>query len=103
MRFTEIIAPQYEEVRQFADNGLAAVKKDGKWGYIDTTGAVVIPFQYNYAYSFSEGKAVVSLGEGRTGTNWEGEEITEWPMGLIDEQGRRKQAFYVMKAYYSSL
>jgi hypothetical protein len=85
MRFTEIIAPQYEEVRQFADNGLAAVKKDGKWGYIDTTGAVVIPFQYNYAYSFSEGKAVVSLGEGRTGTNWEGEEITEWPMGLIDE------------------
>ena len=88
MRFTEVIAPQYEQVRQFAKNGLAAAKKDGKWGYIDTTGAVVIPFQYNYAFSFSEGKALVSLGESKTGSDWRtGEEIGTWPMGLIDEKG----------------
>lgn len=40
--------------------GLAAVRdEDGLWGFIDTAGAVVIPFQYEYAENFSEGFAVV--------------------------------------------
>ncbi len=39
--------------------GLAWVQKDGKWGYINKTGKVVIPLQYDDAYSFYEGLAVV--------------------------------------------
>lgn len=56
--YTEIITPQYDDARNFSE-GLAAVKRGNKWGYIDESGKVVIDFQYDRAYSFSEGKALV--------------------------------------------
>ena len=35
-------------------NGLAPVEdENGKWGYIDTTGKLAIPFQYSSASAFS--------------------------------------------------
>jgi len=40
-------------------NGVAAVKKNEKWGYINTDGDVVIPFEYDSALTFSEGLAAV--------------------------------------------
>lgn len=60
LTYTEHIKPQYEDAQGFSD-GLAAVKKNGKWGYIDTDGKVVIPFRYDQAYPFNEGKAVVGM------------------------------------------
>ena len=30
-----------------------AVKKDGKWGYVDTTGEEVIPFEYDASWSYA--------------------------------------------------
>ena len=59
LRWETVISPQYEDAEPFSE-GLAAVKRDGKWGYIDTEGQTVIPFQYERAYDFSEGYAVVS-------------------------------------------
>ena len=46
---------------------------DGKWGYIDQTGEVVIEPVWDYAHSFSGGLAYVQLGDNagyidRTGT-----------------------------------
>ena len=58
LRYEEHIAPKYEEAQPFYE-GLAAVKQNGKWGYIDETGKTVIPFQYDIACVFSEGYAVV--------------------------------------------
>jgi hypothetical protein len=40
---------------------LIAVEKDGKTGFIDQTGKVVIPFQFDQANSFYEGLALVTL------------------------------------------
>lgn len=53
---------QFEDARDFK-NGFACVKKDGKWGYINTVGETVIPFEYSEAYgsdglSFVAGKDV---------------------------------------------
>lgn len=56
--YTEIITPTYEDARTFSE-GLAAVKRGSKWGYINKSGEVVIDFQYDCAYSFSEGKALI--------------------------------------------
>ncbi|MBE9577584.1 WG repeat-containing protein [Moraxella sp. K1664] len=39
--------------------GLASVEQNGKWGFIDNTGKVVIPVQYDYVGYFSEGLATV--------------------------------------------
>ncbi|MBQ9459750.1 MAG: WG repeat-containing protein [Oscillospiraceae bacterium] len=77
LHFVEIVAPQYEDAGYFDENaGLAPVKKDGKWGFIDVEGGVAIPFSYDLAYFFSEGKAVV-------GTASDG----AVQMGFVDAQG----------------
>ncbi len=62
LTYTQAIAPQYEDAQEFSE-GLAAVKKDGKWGYINEQGKVVVPFQYDVAYIFNEGYAVVGTIE----------------------------------------
>jgi hypothetical protein len=49
----------YDSFSSFSE-GLAPVAKDEKYGYIDTTGAVVIPYEYDTASPFSEGLAIVS-------------------------------------------
>ena len=60
--YSVIASPQFEDVRPFSD-GFAAVKLDGKWGYINAKGKIVIEPQYTLASDFYEGKAVVSLDD----------------------------------------
>lgn len=49
----------YDKINQFYDNGLAAVEVDGKYGFINTKGELVIPLMYDYAFGFSDGLAEV--------------------------------------------
>ena len=44
-------------------SGLIAAEKDGKMGYIDKMGNVIIPLKYDMAATFSEGFAVVEQNE----------------------------------------
>lgn len=46
---------------------LAAIKQNGKWGYINTHGEIVIPCQYKFALDFSEGLAAVDNEKGEAG------------------------------------
>ena len=48
----------WSDAQPFSE-GLAAVCKDGKWGYIDTSGQYVIEPKYQSARSFSDGVAIV--------------------------------------------
>lgn len=48
-----VILQEYEGADRFS-HGLAPVKKNGLWGYIDTKGIVVIPFQFQSAKPFSD-------------------------------------------------
>lgn len=52
----EVIPFEYDyyDLGDFSD-GLALAKRDGKWGFFDSTGKEGIPFEYEDAYSFSEG------------------------------------------------
>ena len=61
----KMIAELYGDITPFAfSEGLARIRKKAsnnyKWGYIDTTGKVVIEPIFDNAYDFSEGMAVVS-------------------------------------------
>lgn len=58
MFFEEITDVPYDEVYIFQE-GLALVQQNGKYGYIDRTGTLIIPTQYDYAGAFSEGLAPV--------------------------------------------
>ena len=53
-----IIDKQFDGVSSFS-NGLAKVKQNGKWGFVNTKGEIVIPCVYDDGdvYSFSEGLA----------------------------------------------
>ncbi len=69
----ELLIPfAYDWAFDFSE-GLALVKKNGKWGYIDKTGKVAIPFTYNGASNFREDLALV----GKNG---------KW--GYIDKTGK---------------
>ncbi len=48
----------WESLADFSD-GLAAAKTGGRWGFIDTTGNMVIAASYEEASSFSKGTAIV--------------------------------------------
>ena len=62
-------------------DGLALVQvgdsETGKWGYIDTTGQMVINPRFDSANSFSEGFAAMRIGDYLTGK-----------MGFIDTTGQ---------------
>lgn len=58
--FTDWIEPKYQEQFLFQD-GLAYVKFNNKYGYINHKGKVVIPTIYNKADNFYDGKAKVVL------------------------------------------
>ena len=59
-----VVNPRYEDARGEFSEGLVAVSVNKKWGYIDTTGRMVIPPQFNIAQEFSEGLAPVKIGTG---------------------------------------
>ena len=62
----------YESIRAFRA-GIAAVRKDGRWGYIDTAGVELVVPRYSRVSGFSEGRAWVQL---------------DGKCGFIDRQGR---------------
>jgi len=51
----------YEDAHPFSTEGYAAVKKKGKWGFIDTNGVEMIPFIYDDALSFGQHLAAVKI------------------------------------------
>lgn len=54
----------YDSKYGFHD-GLLAVKIENKWGYMDKTGKIVIPPQFDEAYDFQEGFATVKTLAGQ--------------------------------------
>lgn len=71
-----IIQPKFKESYIFSE-GLATVQINEKWGYIDRTGKINIPIQFDKAGNFSGGLASVSLGKG-----------IDAKSGYIDTKGR---------------
>ncbi len=59
------------------------VCKGGKWGYIDTTGAVIIPIKYESADAFSEGFAAVELKGKKALIDKTGKVLTEFKYDYI--------------------
>ena len=48
-------------MKSFSQSMLFPVKIDGKYGYIDSTGKIVIPPKFNFASSLLNGYAVIKL------------------------------------------
>ena len=85
LTYTEHITPRFEDAGRFSE-GLAPVKQNGKWGYINEEGDVVIDFQYDRAYTFNEGYAVVGTITGPGKEEWD-RDATYIQMGFVDKSG----------------
>ena len=95
-----VIQPTFDAAYSFSE-GLAPVKIDGKWGYVDKTGRLAISPRYESAPSaFSEGYAVVPVEGGEQFIDSTGtvaiEEVFDsaWPfmngLAFVRRRGRKK-------------
>jgi len=53
----------YQDAKPFSGEGYAAVKKDEKWGFIDTNGNLMIEYIFDDALSFGQHLAAVKIGD----------------------------------------
>ncbi|MBP6688102.1 MAG: WG repeat-containing protein [Lacibacter sp.] len=65
LKLQEKLKGQYDNVWDVAE-GFGAVLKDGKWGFVDTSGKLVIPLQFENPSQFKQGFATVKK-EGKMG------------------------------------
>ena len=63
---------------------LKRIKRNGKWGFIDDMGKIVIPCQWNEVGSFSEGMATIVNKKGKTGF------IDETPVKLLSRANGKR-------------
>lgn len=66
-----------------AGEGLVSVKKNGKWGYADTSGTLKVELKYDYTGSFSEGIAIAQQGDKFIALNKTGEELFVYDKGIL--------------------
>jgi len=80
-----VTAEKYEYIGHFY-NGLAKVKLERKWGFIDTTGKVVVKPKYDQVENFQEGLARVRISQKGWGlVNSQGVEILKPMFDFIGE------------------
>ena len=94
--FTTLVSPKYEDAESFSD-GLAAVKQGGKWGYIDEDGKLVISCQFDKAYPFSEGLAIVGKIQQQEGWHWTGD-LDEWDNWVMEDGMGDAYVWYILDA-----
>lgn len=108
-RFEERTEPVFESFKEFS-NGLAAVKQNKRWGFIDSTGKLVIPFDFDTAmsrrphydewyYTFRDGNAWVRQNGLSFQIDKSGKRISNQSYDLDQEftaeEDRNRQGFYV--------
>ena len=71
-----LVEPKYDDLN-FPEEGLLLARLDGKTGFINVNGKVVVPFKYHDANNFSDGMAAVSQ-ETKAG----------WKIGFVDKSGK---------------
>lgn len=81
-RYDPKIPKSFEDAQEFT-NGLAAVKIDGKWGFIDKTGQIVIKPEYDWVeYGFDGQYALVIKNKEFINIDRQGNHILKIPEGF---------------------
>jgi len=81
-------------------DGLARLRVENRFGFINTTGAMVIPAKYSNAQAFSENLAAVQIGG-----QWVGQRVKGGQWGFINPAGEMviKPRFAFVGAFSESL
>lgn len=82
------IVLNYDSANDFRE-GMASVCRDGKWGFIDTSGNEVVPCKYDCVDYFHEGMARVNIGGRWCYSEMDDEHyISGGETGFVDKTGR---------------
>uniref|UniRef100_UPI003FF05754 WG repeat-containing protein n=1 Tax=Alistipes shahii TaxID=328814 RepID=UPI003FF05754 len=85
---------RYENARQFIGDR-AAVRLNGKWGFIDPSGATAVPLQYDWCGSFGEYGFDKSVAMVKNEVDkFKVPILSDCPTALIDRKGNRVTPFY---------
>lgn len=71
------------DIFRHAGEGMVSVKKNGKWGYTDTSGILKVELKYDYTGDFSEGIALAQLGEKFVSIDKSGAELFTYDKGIL--------------------
>lgn len=88
---------QFDDIDVLTDSGYFAVKIDGKWGFVDKSGNVVIKPDYQEARSFSYGLGAVFNGKNWGFVNSDGELAIDYQfadVGYFDDSMNCMVAVY---------
>lgn len=84
----EFIAPLRDEANSLLavrySEGVGPIAKNDKWGYVDLSGNIVIPFKFEYAGDFDHGMAPASLNNKYFFIDHKGERVTPEFDGVFD-------------------
>lgn len=81
-----VLEPQFISALDFRE-GLASVEiENNKWGYVDTNGNFISKLQWDIAYDFNDGFAIVVEGEKMGLINTRGNIVTELQWDDIDSE-----------------
>ena len=79
------------------------MEKNCKWGFIDKTGKVIVPFEYEEAYDFQDGLARVSKNNKWGAIDETGEEVIQCQynellsfcdgLAKVEENGRSSYSY----------
>ncbi|MBL0287905.1 MAG: WG repeat-containing protein [Bacteroidetes bacterium] len=67
----------------FTENKCAVANENGKYGFIDRSGKIIIDYQFDFIKPFNNNKSIVEFGE---------------KYGIIDSKGK-----YILNPQYSSI
>lgn len=85
--FAARVKPEPTKIPYVDNNGKLRIFPQEKWGFIDTSGAVIISPQFNSVAGFSEGLAAVAFDMDRTSHNCTDCDLNQhW--GFIDKSGK---------------
>lgn len=82
----------FEDARPFSEDGYAAVCQNGKWGYINSKGELVIACKYQKAESFHNGFAAVGSDKGWGYIDETGNQIIESQYEAVTEMSAKGTA-----------
>ena len=85
---------QFDDVSQCQSVGLIAVKQDEQWGYIDSTGKMVVPFVYEGVYDVEQGVGIVRRADKYGMVNPQGKLIV--PL-IYDDMGSYHDWLFMVK------
>ncbi len=73
----EAVAQGFEDAKLFVSKEPAAVKQNGKWGFVDTNGKIVVEPKYEEANSFNAGYAPFRQGKKWGAVNIDGDVLID--------------------------